>query len=352
MALLCTLHGDGPATLKTLRRSGLTSLESVAGEDAPRLADLLGIPAAAVRRLQKEALILAERCGVDQDREEAPPVSAVAPAMSPVAGHSPGPSLFAEGGAEGCAAAEQAAGGGPTRATASDARDAGDTLDARDRALVRRVMARAGAGQGFEAAAAAASQSAPYPESGQVTEQRPTPTAASPVGEVSGGFDSPVCATGLELAPGRIETLDGDLCRRLFQAGVHTIPELCQANALELGRTIGLGFSRMRRLQFLARRQETQAASAPVSADNQASHADKAGQVSALNPVNPGNLGGTVGQAATGSTASRKSAPMAAPPRVQLPRFSVADSYRKPAEAVVNLDEMADEGAGGPFAGA
>ena len=34
MALLCTLHGDGPATLKTLRRSGLTSLDAVAKEDA------------------------------------------------------------------------------------------------------------------------------------------------------------------------------------------------------------------------------------------------------------------------------------------------------------------------------
>jgi hypothetical protein len=117
--------------------------------------------------------------------------------------------------------------------------------------------------------------------------------------------------SGLELAPGRPESLDGEMCRRLFQAGIHTIPDLCQAHALELGRATGIGYSRVRRLQFLASRIENEAPAAQQTTPE----------------------------------------PCALPlPRVQLPRFSAADNYKGPTVPVVNLEDLADEGAGGPFA--
>ena len=55
LALLCTLHADGPATLKRLRRAGCDSLESIGAYGAADLATLLEVPPAVARRLLKEA---------------------------------------------------------------------------------------------------------------------------------------------------------------------------------------------------------------------------------------------------------------------------------------------------------
>ena len=63
LALLCALHADGPQSLRRLRRSGCPSLESIAGLDIDRLAELLASTPTAAQRFQREAHILLLRIG-------------------------------------------------------------------------------------------------------------------------------------------------------------------------------------------------------------------------------------------------------------------------------------------------
>src|SRR5256885_754613 len=63
LALLCTLHADGPVTLKRLRRAECSTLEAVIGLDVERLSAILGSTDAGARRFQREARSLATRVG-------------------------------------------------------------------------------------------------------------------------------------------------------------------------------------------------------------------------------------------------------------------------------------------------
>ncbi|MEL6714163.1 MAG: helix-hairpin-helix domain-containing protein, partial [Planctomycetota bacterium] len=134
LALLCTLHADGPATLKRLRARGWTSLGALLASDADDLADGLGVGAPAARRLLREARMLAGRVGLEVlDEEEAPPTSI----------------------------AEQ---GGALRPDLGELGDPGDGsaaggttgLDPADRALVSRIVGAASASVDVEEAEALA----------------------------------------------------------------------------------------------------------------------------------------------------------------------------------------------------
>ena len=61
LALLCNLYGDGPATLRRLRESGLASLEAIAEAEPERLAGVLRTSVRSARRFQHEGRILIER---------------------------------------------------------------------------------------------------------------------------------------------------------------------------------------------------------------------------------------------------------------------------------------------------
>ena len=85
LALLCTLHADGPATLKRLRAAGCPDPTRLLARPVTEVAVALDVPPAAARRLLREARLLAERVGPDLEDEEAPSVASVA-ASGPVAG--------------------------------------------------------------------------------------------------------------------------------------------------------------------------------------------------------------------------------------------------------------------------
>jgi predicted RecB family nuclease len=71
LALLCTLHADGPATLKKLRQASVTTLATVVKLEIERLAPLLGCSHASARRFQREAQSLLDRVGAGiLEREE------------------------------------------------------------------------------------------------------------------------------------------------------------------------------------------------------------------------------------------------------------------------------------------
>ena len=92
MALLCTLHADGPTTLQRLRSSGFETLGAL--EEAPieLLAELLDAPPAAARRFVREAGVLKERMDPEEAvRSEAPAVpapsaSTAAPSLESLSG--------------------------------------------------------------------------------------------------------------------------------------------------------------------------------------------------------------------------------------------------------------------------
>lgn len=71
LALLCTLHADGPSTLKNLRQAGCGSLEAIESMEEERLSQVLGAPPAVARRFVREARHLRERLDpAILDREE------------------------------------------------------------------------------------------------------------------------------------------------------------------------------------------------------------------------------------------------------------------------------------------
>lgn len=77
LALLCTLHADGPSTLKRLRKGGCDSLLAVEGLPAEELAKLVGISASTARRFAREAGSLRQRLAPGEeapalDTEEVP----------------------------------------------------------------------------------------------------------------------------------------------------------------------------------------------------------------------------------------------------------------------------------------
>jgi len=84
LALLCTLHGDGPATLKRLRRAGCATLDDVALRDPEALAELLEVTDSVARRFGREARHLVQRMeGQALDREESGEPGPVATATGP-----------------------------------------------------------------------------------------------------------------------------------------------------------------------------------------------------------------------------------------------------------------------------
>ena len=73
LALLCTLHADGPSSLKRLRSRGCADLSSLLARTPDALSGDLGIERPAARRLIREARLLAERIGITAlEVEEAP----------------------------------------------------------------------------------------------------------------------------------------------------------------------------------------------------------------------------------------------------------------------------------------
>ena len=61
LALLCTLHADGPSSLKRLRSRGCGDLSALLSRTPDTVAEDLSIERPAARRLIREARLLAEQ---------------------------------------------------------------------------------------------------------------------------------------------------------------------------------------------------------------------------------------------------------------------------------------------------
>lgn len=93
LALLCTLHADGPSSLKRLRSRGCGDLSALLSRTPDTVAEDLSIERPAARRLIREARLLADRVGITAlEVEEAPPTAAPAPATRAFVRDDPAPS--------------------------------------------------------------------------------------------------------------------------------------------------------------------------------------------------------------------------------------------------------------------
>ncbi len=194
LALLCTLHANGPATLKRLRSAGCADLEAFLARPAEELARLLDVTPAHARRLHREAGLLRERVanGLLQDEESIPTATAAA-------------------------AAEED----------RESQDASG-LSTVDRAILGRVL------ETWRARDAV--------ESGAV----PTEAAAEE--------SAVVPAHGRGIQPDVVTGLSAEIVGRLAALGIDTLPDLASAESIALARELAIPFSELRRLQFLAAR--------------------------------------------------------------------------------------------------
>lgn len=198
LALLCTLHADGPSTLKRLRKGGCDSLRAVEGLPAEELAKLVGISASTARRFAREAGSLRQRLAPGEeapalDTEEVPE--------------------FLE-------------------------RDALQTevqtgLDQRDALAKERMLA------------------APTPATRVeivIHEAEPEPLAEPPV------ECAPISEPVTTLEPGAVDGLDQEVIDVLASAQVMGLWDLANLDARTLARTTGLPYTLLTRTRFLARR--------------------------------------------------------------------------------------------------
>lgn len=192
LALLCTLHADGPATLVRLRAADRATLEDVIAADPDELALLLRSSKLAAGRFQKEARQLLERVATAHASLEASTASEAAM--------------------------------GETAVRASNRHGA-------SRASKRPPAAKPAA---FDRVLAA------WREADEVETATAEPTVAParkdaiPVAEVDG--------------------LDAETSRVLAQAGVRDLQALADSDALTLSRVTQLSYSKLSRLCALARR--------------------------------------------------------------------------------------------------
>ncbi|MBK7876881.1 MAG: hypothetical protein IPJ77_14240 [Planctomycetes bacterium] len=282
MALLCTLHADGPATLKRLRQAGCSTLEALEVLDAERIASLLACTPASARRLQKEARGLRERLhggAAPATTSAAAPVpgrAASEPARSSVesAAHSreaarvheeAGSSAIVspcgvEDGVQAAAspraplpsepAPVRAALGGSPHEAALDTRSShsaaspGESLayelPAREKRLVQRVV------EAWRARDAEDASVRPEPDARLARvrpEERGEELAVVPPSEL-----------GTPLRPQDLDGLDAELTARLSALGVGSLEALARVDAVELAQRVPIGYSRLARLVALARR--------------------------------------------------------------------------------------------------
>jgi hypothetical protein len=213
LALLCNLYGDGPATLARLRSAGCDSFERLEQMEAHVLAGVLGATEAAARRFQREAGVLVERIRERAlEEEERPPL--VTTTLEPWA--------------------LEATSSAPASPGALDTAE--DSEENPAAPLIERVL------QSWRErdATVGAEHDVEFSEVDEVV-----PTSQLAAEDV---------AVGTPLRPRIVDGLDRSWCERLRAAGVATVEELAEAEALALSEKSGAGLTQIMRIQFLARR--------------------------------------------------------------------------------------------------
>lgn len=240
LALLCTLHADGPATLRRLHRAGCTSLQRLGAYEPDELAAILEVPPAVARRLGREASSLADRLDLRGfgDREEAPEIAAPAGSFEAPAGATGSPVLDRADRAVLGRVLDRWRTGTPGLGLAES--EAAGVTPAEQAFLEASPEAREGTPASVDVP-----QDAPEEAPGAAPREWDEPRASDVAPEV------PPMA---RLEARAIDGLDEALCLRLAEIGIADLAGLVAAEPLALSRELDLAYARVRRLQFLAKR--------------------------------------------------------------------------------------------------
>jgi predicted RecB family nuclease len=194
LALLCTLHADGPATWRRLRENGCNSLAELARFEPMELCEIIGGTSAGAKRFLREARHLGERSGgswLEREEPGAAPVSAAPAAVE-------------------------------------------ELLPVRDQQIVENVLRAWREEDSKELGAGAA------------------PVSAAPVQPAP---EEPPPDADHALEPNLLDGLSESACERLRAEGLHTLEALLEADLGQLALRSGLGYSRLYRWRSLAERQ-------------------------------------------------------------------------------------------------
>jgi len=263
LALLCTLHADGPSTLKNLRQAGCASLEALESMEEDRLSRLLGAPPAVARRFVREARHLRERLDPGMlQREETHADGATIPTgaelvdagveariLERLAEPFPTPAAGAVDDAE------------PARDPMSEVLEAWRDRDQEslepptevpdEEEPPRKVRARPEFEFGAEVAAAMQAIASAV---------NSDPMQERPIGMAQSDGLVPRVSPLTDGLAGLFEGGDPELVRQLGAEGVRDLRELTDADVLAWSERLGFGYTRILRVVQLARRATAPAA--------------------------------------------------------------------------------------------
>lgn len=245
LALLCTLHADGPTTLTRLRSADCTTLGRVIAEPPERLAAWMRSTVTSAARFQREARNLLQRVGPDEVVHGS--VDQIEP--------------------EGVAVAVEVTAVVQTTRKASPLERVLTTWRERDEEDERRMFTEGQVDPRYSSAGHAAARSVDA-----IRAALPTPIAvpnarAIPVIPTAGvvGLDAPGATA---IAIGAVDGIDAETSARLAQVGVSKLHSLASCDALAIARASGLSYSRVLRLRALAKRASGLATAQPTIASN------------------------------------------------------------------------------------
>ncbi len=245
LALLCNLHADGPATLQRLRREGCESLESLLSLELSSLSVCLDWNEELSQRFQREAVLLAERLGepleweiveVEDDESNAELV----PHTTPSEGHAPDIGEFQDELVESAFEEEH-------EVDSPEERDFVDEPDfvqeARESDSVQKVLGTWRDLDQTEPPLAPDESSAELEHSAAAADPQLRDYVVEP------GPSTP----NRPLARVELRGLDQRLVQRLAQLGIHSLGGLAEVPTTALARRLPMPFTRVRRLQHIAR---------------------------------------------------------------------------------------------------
>lgn len=212
LALLCTLHAEGPSTLQRLKAAGCHSLADLARLEDERLIELIESTPAAARRFRREARHLAERVGADWLEREEGREETVAPAKS------------------------------------EPAVEVQSRLPANERGILEKVLAQWREADARDAVKEPVQESACAPVSA-------CDEPLSLEGLVLESLEPEAAVAGTPLQVGCVDGLDERVLEALANCGVDTLEALEAIDLDQLALQSGIGYSRLdriRRLMFRA----------------------------------------------------------------------------------------------------
>jgi len=343
LALLCTLHADGPASLQRLRAAELYSIDDVLGCSVETTADVLGLSMAQARRFHREARMLAMRMHTEGlDREERMyPGSMAMEALVPRATPEKTPLT-------------QSTAPTPEPPTPTPPTPA-PTMPMSEAPPLTAPATCASGTEDMRMKPDIASILAPVLERWEGENEETTPTEPESMTTAPSTDETDVT----QVEAGDLEGVDESLRDALRAAGYATLTAMAEVEPLELSRATGRTYSEACRVRFLAQRamEGRGRAEASVAPETETMSMQSNEHISVFEGSSPPEVYDSEPEeepptpdACAQSEAERVLAELSGNVEAVTDRFSPAPPERQCPEETPAEESPAEEGPGGPFA--